>query len=203
MTRLGQGVSTGDMTEQTDQSRILSLCSGYGGLDIVVEKLTGGRLVAYAEKMPAAAKVMAHHYPDVPNLGDITEIDWSQWIGQVDIIGAGFPCQDISNAGYRQGISGDRSGIWKNVYEAVGTTRPRLAFLENVAAIRSRGLDVVAKDLACIGYELRWTCLRASDTGAPHPRSRWFGLARPFRNSDSIERQRTGTLGQPQESYAS
>lgn len=191
------------MTEQTDQSRILSLCSGYGGLDIVVEKLTGGRLVAYAEKMPAAAKVMAHHYPDVPNLGDITEIDWSQWIGQVDIIGAGFPCQDISDAGYRQGISGDRSGIWKNVYEAVGTTRPRLAFLENVAAIRSRGLDVVAKDLACIGYELRWTCLRASDTGAPHPRSRWFGLARPFRNSDGIERQRTGTLGQPQESYAS
>lgn len=200
---MGQGVSTGDMTEQTDQPRILSLCSGYGGLDMVMEKLTGGRLVAYAEKMPAAAKVMAHHYPDVPNLGDITEIDWPPWVGRVDIIGAGFPCQDISDAGHRQGISGDRSGIWKNVCEAVGTTRPRLAFLENVAAIRSRGLDVVAKDLARVGYELRWTCLRASQVGAPHPRSRWFGLAKPLRNSDGVKRQRPRTTEQPQKPYTS
>jgi len=179
--------------------RILSLCSGYGGLDLVVEKLTGGGLVAYAEKMPAASRVMAHRWPGVPNLGDITELDWRQVLDAFapDVIGAGFPCQDISDAGNREGIHGARSGIWKNVAEAVGTTRPRLVFLENVAALRSRGLDVVASDLAKVGYELRWTCIRASSVGAPHPRDRWFGLARPFRHANGEQRNGAGAAGQP------
>lgn len=169
------------MTETTQAPRILSLCSGYGGLDLVTEKLTGGTTVAYAESDPYAFEVMARHWPGVPNIGDITAVDWSA-VAEVfrpDVIAAGFPCTDISDAGPRTGISGERSGIWKNVAEAVGVIRPRLVFLENVAAIRSRGLDVVAQDLAVSGYDLRWTCLRASDVGACHPRNRWFGLAKP------------------------
>src|SRR5690606_15078723 len=128
-----------------------------------------------------AAKVMAHRFPGVPNIGDITAVDWSEWAGRVDDIAAGFPCQDISVAGKGVGIGGSRSGIWKNVAQAVGVIRPRLVFLENVSVIRSRGLDTVAEDLSALGYDLRWTCLRADAVGAPHQRNRWFGVAKPHR----------------------
>lgn len=158
---------------------ILELCAGYGGLGMAVERLTGDKVAYVAEVDEAAAKILAYRFPDAPNIGDITAYDWTQLIGKVDIITAGFPCQDISNAGKREGINGKRSGIWKNVCEAVGILRPRLAFLENVAAIRTRGLSVVAEDLAEVGYDLLWTTLRASDIGAAHHRPRWFGLAVP------------------------
>ena len=158
---------------------ILELCAGYGGLGIAVEELTGDKVAYVAEVDEAASKILAVRYPDAPNIGDITVYDWSQLVGRVDIITAGFPCQDISNAGRRAGIHGARSGIWRNVCEAVGILRPRLVFLENVAAIRGRGLPTVAEDLAGIGYDLLWTTLRASEVGAPHQRPRWFGLAVP------------------------
>jgi DNA (cytosine-5)-methyltransferase 1 len=149
--------------------RIGSLCTGYGGLDAAVQAVIGGEHAWMAENDPHASKVLAHHWPTVPNLGDITAVDWAG-IEPVDIIAAGFPCQDISNAGPREGIRGKRSGIWKNVVEAVRVLRPGLVVLENVTAIRSRGLNVVAADLAAIGYDAVWTCLRASDIDAPHIR---------------------------------
>lgn len=174
------------------EPRILALCAGYGGLELAIQSLIGGNVVAFAEKDPYAARVFTSHNPEVPNLGDITETDWHDVRERYgpDVIGAGFPCTDISNAGPRTGISGERSGIWKNVAEAVGVIRPRLVFLENVSAIRSRGLDVVAQDLASVGYDLRWTCVRASDVGATHTRSRWFGLGKPAADTDHVGRDR-------------
>lgn len=160
--------------------RIMELFAGYGGLGMAVENLLPASRVAYvAEVDPSASKILAARYPHAPNIGDVTAIDWDKYAGDVDIITAGFPCQDISNAGARKGISGERSGLWKHVAEAVRVVRPGLVFLENVAAIRSRGLDVVTEDLAAVGYDLRWVCVRASDAGAAHHRDRWFGLARP------------------------
>lgn len=161
------------------RKRILELCAGYGGLGMAVEALTGGVVAYVAENNPAASRVLALRYPDAPNIGDVTAYDWTRLAGQVEIITAGFPCQDISNAGFREGIGGKRSGIWKNVAEATRVLRPEYVFLENVAAIRGRGLDVVAADLAEVGYDLRWTTLRAADVGAAHNRLRWFGLAAP------------------------
>jgi DNA (cytosine-5)-methyltransferase 1 len=126
---------------------------------------------------------MAARFPWATNLGDLTKADWAAIARDlvIDTIAAGFPCQDISHAGKKKGITGARSGIWKNVLEAVRHTRPRLVFLENVAAIRSRGLETVVADLAAIGYDARWTCLRAGDpaVGAPHKRDRWFCVAHP------------------------
>lgn len=158
---------------------ILSLCTGYGGLDMAVEALTGDKVAYVAESDPAASLVLAHHWPDVPNIGDVTTYDFTQLAGLVDTITAGFSCQDISNAGPREGIGGDRSKIWKDVCRAIRDIRPGHAYLENVAAIRSRGLNVVAEDLASVGYDLWWTCLRASDVGAAHERFRWLGIAVP------------------------
>src|SRR5262245_21893271 len=94
-----------------------SLCSGYGRLDMAVHEVLGGELAWVADPDPGAAKVLAHRHPWTPNLGDITTTDWST-VPPVDILTAGFPCQDISNAGKRAGIEGARSGIWRNVADA-------------------------------------------------------------------------------------
>ncbi|MFF6891316.1 DNA cytosine methyltransferase [Streptomyces microflavus] len=163
--------------------RAVALCAGYGGLESALGAGTGAVPVAYAENDQHAAKVFAAHHPGVPNLGDITRTDWERVrdLYRPDIVGAGFPCRNISNAGRKDGISGQWSRVWKNVAAAVGVIRPRYVFLENVAALRSRGLDVVAADLAALGYDVRWTCLRAGDpeVGAPHERDRWFAVAHP------------------------
>ncbi|MBF9132751.1 DNA (cytosine-5-)-methyltransferase [Plantactinospora sp. S1510] len=162
----------------TTAPRIGSVCSGYGGLDLAVELVLGGQLVWYAETDRHAATVLAHHWPSIPNLGDIRTFDWRQ-AEPVDILTAGFPCQDISNAGKRVGITGEHSSLWTHVARAVRDLRPPVVFVENVAALLRRGFDVVHADLAEIGYDTRWTCLRASDVGAAHRRDRLFLLATP------------------------
>ncbi|NEC15998.1 DNA cytosine methyltransferase [Streptomyces sp. SID8014] len=187
--------------------RLLGLCAGYGGLETAAAELLGTTTVTYAEKDPFAARVFAARHPGVPNLGDITAADWDQAAALgVDVIAAGFPCTDISNAGRRVGIRGKQSGIWTNVAEAVRHLRPRLVLLENVAAIRSRGLDVVAQDLAAIGYDARWTCLRAGDpeVGAPHPRDRWFAVAHPAAEDPhrtARDQRRSAAPGQTQSGW--
>ncbi len=121
--------------------RIVALCAGYGGLETAIRAGIGGQVAAFAENDPHAAAVFAAHHPGIPNLGDITTVDWNQVrdLYAPDVVGAGFPCRNISNAGRRDGINGQWSRVWKNVAQAVGVLRPRLVFLENVAAIRSRG----------------------------------------------------------------
>ncbi|MGW5671576.1 DNA cytosine methyltransferase [Micromonospora sp. NPDC003776] len=109
-------------------------------------------------------------------LGDIRTVDWTR-VPPVDVLTAGFPCQDISNAGKRAGITGPHSSLSRHITQALRLLRPPLVFVENVAALRQRGLEVVHADLAALGYDTSWLCLRASDIGAPHRRDRLFLLA--------------------------
>lgn len=184
----------------------ISLCTGSGALDQAVHAATGLPTVLVGEKDPAASRLLAARLPDVPNLGDIKAVDWAALAAsrpRPAALTAGFPCQDISNAGPRGGIAGDRSGLWKTIAEAVRHLRPRLVFLENVAALRSRGLDVVAADLAAIGYDARWMCLRAGDpeVGACHRRDRWFAVAYPAAEDPHLTvgaQRRTAAPGQAQ-----
>ena len=112
-----------------------------------------------------------------PNLGDITAVDWAT-VPPVDLITVGWPCQDISLAGQGAGIKkGTRSGLWLHIASCLQQLRPDYAYLENVAALRTRGLARVLADLAEIGYDTQWATLRACDTGAPHRRARLFLLA--------------------------
>ncbi len=99
--------------------KVGSLFTGYGGLDIAV----GGDLAWYAEIEPAACQVLAHHYPNVPNLGDITKINWAE-IEPVDVITGGYPCQPFSHAGNRKGKN-DVRHLWPNVLDAIRAIRPR------------------------------------------------------------------------------
>jgi site-specific DNA-cytosine methylase len=72
-----------------------SLFSGYGGLERGVQAVLGGTVAWHSEIDPGACKILAHRYPDVPNLGDITAVDWSA-VEPVDVLTGGFPCQDVS-----------------------------------------------------------------------------------------------------------
>ncbi|WP_442910867.1 DNA cytosine methyltransferase [Kitasatospora sp. NBC_01266] len=177
--------------------RIGSLCTGTAALDLAVEAVLPARLAWCADNDPAARLLLAHRFPHVPNLGDLTAVDWYT-VEPVEILTAGFPCQDISYAGRGAGLmEGTRSGLWHTIAHAVRVLAPRYVFVENVTALRRRGLDTVAADLAVSGYDLAWRCLRASDVGAPHRRDRLFllGLLRdaPAGNPHRLRLHRAGT----------
>lgn len=156
--------------------KIGSLCSGAGGLDLAVAAVFGAAVAWHAETNPAAAKVLAHHWPGVPNLHDLTTADFAA-AEPVDIICAGWPCQPFSLAGKRLGAADERA-LWPHVAGAVRALRPAIVVLENVSAVLAAGeFTRVANDLAEAGYEFAWVCLRASDVGAPHQRERLFILA--------------------------
>ena len=182
--------------------KIGALFAGYGGLDMAVMDTLDAKLAWYAEFDKAPAKVMAHHHPNVPNLWDVTKVDWSA-VEPVDIITGGSPCQDLSHAGKRAGMTeGTRSNLWVAMREAIATIRPRLVVWENVRGAFSapadsalepcpgcvgdgddgpvlRALGRVLGDLADLGYDCRWYGLRAADVGAAHGRFRVFLFAVP------------------------
>lgn len=148
--------------------KVGSLFSGYGGLDLAV----GGDLAWYSEIEPAACKVMEAHYPGVPNLGDITKVDWAE-VEPVDVITGGYPCQPFSNAGARKGTADERH-LWPYVRDALSVLRPQRAVLENVRGHLTLGFEDVLADLAALGLSARWGVVRAADAGAPHNRARLF-----------------------------
>ena len=156
--------------------RIGSLFSGAGGLDMAVEAVFGATTAWHCEVDPAASKVLAHRWPSVPNLGDITKVDWNT-VEPVDILCGGWPCQPWSIAGQKKGVEDERA-LWPEVARAVRALRPRMVVLENVPTITVLGeLARAVGDLAALGYDAQWTCLRACDVGAPHRRERIFIVA--------------------------
>jgi DNA (cytosine-5)-methyltransferase 1 len=152
-----------------------SLFSGIGGIELGLESLGLGPTVWQAESDPYARAVLAKHWPAVRCYHGVKEID--EQAERPEIICGGFPCTDISNAGKRAGIDGERSGLWREFARIVRILRPRYVFIENVAALLARGIDRVLGDLAACGYDAQWDVFRASDVGAPHRRERLFILA--------------------------
>lgn len=154
-----------------------SLFSGIGGIELGLERTGGFKTIWNSEIDAYASAVLRKHWPNVPNLGDITKIDWSA-VERPDLICGGFPCQDISSAGKGAGIKeGTRSGLWFEFARSIRELRPKYALVENVSMLSRRGLTRVLGDLAEIGYDAEWFTLRASDVGAPHRRERLFIIA--------------------------
>lgn len=179
---IGAGIAGGiDGGIDGDGPVVGSLCTGYGGLDMAVLQVLGGRVGWCADPDPHVAVITAARMPAAPNLGDITRVNWAG-VDPVDVITAGFPCEDLSAAGKGAGIrEGTRSGLWITVAEVVRALRPQLVFVENVEALRWRrpGLGRVLGELAQAGYDTCWCCVRASELGLPHRRERLFLLAYP------------------------
>jgi len=119
--------------------------------------------------------------------GDIRTLS-GKTVGTIDIITAGFPCQDISCAGLKKGLDGKRSKLFWEIVRLVEEINPPWVFLENVAAIRFRGLKEIIEVFTDMGYDCRWTCISAKEVGAPHFRKRWFMLA----NTNGKRLQRDG-----------
>ena len=179
-----------------------ALFAGMGGLELGVQTILGGRTLWHSEFDAAASRVLAHHWPNVPNLGDITEIDWAT-TPRVNVLTGGSPCQDVSTAGARRGMKpGTRSGLWASMSDAIQILKPDLVVWENVRGVLSaeahselepctgcvgderggavlRALGRVLGDLADIRYDAWWCGLRAADVGAPHGRYRVFVFAWP------------------------
>ena len=153
-----------------------SLFSGIGGIDLGLER--AGMTVKWQSEIdPFACKVLKKHWPDIPNLGDIKTVDWSN-VEPVDLIAGGYPCQPFSTAGKRQGEKDERH-LWPYFLRAISELRPQYAFLENVRGHLSMGFDRVLGDLAEIGYDAEWQIVSAASVGAPHRRDRIICVAYP------------------------
>lgn len=164
--------------------KLLSLCTGYGGLDLAVEEFFGAELIGCADIDKSANLAIEKHF-GVPNYGDIRNI-----LGldiEFDILTAGYPCQPFSHAGQRKGLDDERH-IWPHIAKIIGKFRPGIVVLENVRGHLSLGFKEVLKDLTELGYDARWQVVRASDVGAPHQRARLFIVAYP--NGSTCEQSR-------------
>ena len=159
----------------------LHLFAGAGG-GILGGQLLGHTTVCAVEIESYPRKVLLQRQrdgilPKFPIWDDVCTFDGKPWRGAVDIVCGGFPCQDISSAGKGAGITGARSGLWKEYARIIGEIRPRFVFAENSPLLRTRGLGVVLEDLAALGYDARWGVLGAGAVGAPHKRDRMWVLA--------------------------
>jgi DNA (cytosine-5)-methyltransferase 1 len=157
--------------------RHLDLFAGIGGFSLGLERAGLTRPTGFVEIDPFCQRVIAMHWPHAPIHSDVTTREFIE--GEADVITAGFPCQDVSLAGKRAGLSGARSGLYRHVIRGVRLVRPRVALLENVAALLCGGLGAVLGDLAEVGYDAEWHCIPASAVGAPHRRDRVWIIANP------------------------
>ena len=153
-----------------------SLFSGIGGFDLGLEK-AGLKVIWQSEIEPYSCSVLKKHWPDVPNIGDITKVDWKT-IERPNILCGGYPCQPFSTAGFRKG-NNDPRHLWPEFRKAIRFLQPDYAIMENVRGHLSLGFKEVLKDLADIGYDAEWQVIPASAVGAPHKRERLIIVAYP------------------------
>ncbi len=156
--------------------RHLDLFSGIGGFSLGLERTGGFQTVAFCDSDKKTHLVLKKHWPNVPIFDDVSTLKGKD-LGTVEIITGGFPCQDLSVAGKGAGLAGARSGLWWQFHRLIEETQPKYVIAENVAVLRSRGLDQVLRSLHQIGYDAEWHCIPASAVGAPHQRDRIWIVA--------------------------
>lgn len=183
----------------------LDLFSGIGGISLGLRDYV--RPVAYCEIDPYCQGVLLsrmaqHAIKQAPIWDDIRTISGSELVGHVEIIYGGFPCQDISIAGNKKGLDGERSSLFFDIVRLVHKIEPQFVFLENVSNICKIGGSEIIKEFEKVGMECRWCCISARSVGAPHKRDRWFMLAynnrkpsgQTYKSSEFVEKVRTSWL---------
>jgi DNA (cytosine-5)-methyltransferase 1 len=166
--------------------RVLDLFSGIGGFSLGLERTGGFETVAFCEIDPFCQKVLAKHWPGVPCHEDITTAKGLD----CEVITGGFPCQDVSIAGNvvskREGLDGERSGLWSEYLRLIGDIRPKYAVVENVTDLLAgpsgnagKWFGQILSDLAGVGYDAEWHYISASSIGAPQNRGRVWIIAYP------------------------
>ena len=185
------------------------LFAGYGGLGLGLSLLTDVRTAWVSEVDRPACRVLDARFPDAPNVGDVTAVNWDD-VEPVDVLTGGFPCQDASVAGKRGGLTeGTRTGLWLAMRDAINHLKPAVVLVENVKGLHSaraasdmerdqgrvgdrpggpvlRGTGRVLGDLSSLGYDAQWTTVAASLVGAPHIRERVFVVAHKRDSADAM-----------------
>jgi DNA (cytosine-5)-methyltransferase 1 len=162
--------------------RVLSLFAGIGGFDLGLERTGGFKTVAFCEIDPFCRRVLAKHWPEVPCYDDVRTLTAERLAADgiaVDVICGGFPCQDVSSAGTRDGLEGERSGLWREFDRLVRELRPRIVIVENSSDLLARGMGDVLGSLAESGYDAVWDCIPAAAVGAQILRDRVYIVAFP------------------------
>ena len=160
---------------------VLSICSGYGGIELGLEMVERTRTVCYVENEIGAASILAARMEDntldsAPVWSNLRSFDPEPWRGKVDIIAGGFPCQPHSVAGNQRGEDDPRELSGEVLRIAAGLGYPTL-FLENVPGIVRYYWDTIRPKLREMGYEVTEGIFSAAETGAPHRRERLFIMA--------------------------
>ena len=201
------------MPEDKPKLRVLDLFSGIlvGGFSLGLERTGGFSTVAFCEIEPFPRRVLAKHWPGVPQYDDVRTLTGARLAADgiaVDVITGGFPCQDLSVAGKQRGMGeGTRSGLWSEIVRLIGDLRPRYVIVENVAALlagpserRGGWFGRVLGDLAECGYDAEWENIPASALGAPHRRERVWLVAYAMQigsGPDGVQRQQSCLAGPP------
>lgn len=163
--------------------RVLDLFSGIGGFSLGLERTGGFETVAFCEISPQRRADLETAWPHVPIFHDVSALSGRD-VSPIDVITAGFPCQDISTAGKKAGIHGKRTGLFSEIIRLAGELRPAVIILENSADLltgeRGGWASHVFGELASIRYDAEWHVIPASGLGAPHDRERvWIIAADP------------------------
>ena len=204
----------------------VSLFAGVGGFDLAMQR-QGVKVVASVEIDKKAQEVLKKHFPQSTIFGDITEVTGEQLIASgftpsTGIITGGFPCQDLSVAGKRAGLAGERSGLFWEISRLVEETQTEYFIIENVPGLLSsnggKDFGVVLGTMADLGYSVGWRVLDAQHVGVPQRRRRVFvvgrraasgGVAEILFKSEGLRRDltqsnqaRQGTTGNANQSVA-
>lgn len=185
-----------------------SLFSGIGGLELGLEcALRDGGFdvdtVFQCEADPWCRGILARHWPSALRFNDVRAVG-AHNAPRVDLLCGGSPCQDLSLAGKRAGLEGERSGLWSEQARTIRELRPAIAVWENVPGARSPvrvggvavaqpAIATVLGDLSALGYDAVWFTVRAADVGAPHVRERVFVVG--WRVGDAAGARREGGAG--------
>lgn len=174
--------------------RLLDLFSGIGGFSLGLERSEAFKTVAFCEIEPFCRRVLAKHWPQVPQYDDIRTLTAERLAADgigVDAICGGFPCTNISHVagswGEVTGLDGEQSGLWWELFRLVRELRPKILLLENVPNLLGNGMAEVVGALSSIGYDCEWQCLSARILGAPHIRNRVWIVSYP-----GSQRRQTG-----------
>jgi site-specific DNA-cytosine methylase len=160
----------------------VSLCAGYGGIDIGLNRAVGNlRTIAFSEIEAFAcanlvSKMEAGLLDCAPIWTNLKTFPWSEFRDRVDILSGGYPCQPFSAAGKRLGTDDPRH-LWPYIADGITAMRPSVCFFENVEGHITLGLPDVIEDLAGMGYRTTWGIFSASEVGATHQRKRVFIMA--------------------------
>lgn len=158
--------------------QVVGLFAGIGGLEIGLGQ-AGHRTVLASEILPAARAVLKHRLPDADLVGDVCKL--SSLPGGTDAIVAGFPCQDLSQAGLAAGLDGARSGLVEEVFRLASRSRPRWIVLENVPFMlqlrHGNAMRRIVQSLEDLGYLWAWRVVDTNGFGLPQRRERVFLVA--------------------------